>query len=380
MYTGLLKSGGSGVIMIRVDVKYLKGNEILAVPVVIDPELILIQSDTELKEEYIEKLKEFDIDHVYVKETTRNGYIIDTENDHVAEKKKENKIYRIDETADKSRNIVAGILERHIYKHNEDLKVIGEAAQNIIDSVLSNSDVLTNITEIRNVSTDMYTHCINVCSLSTVLAIKLKMTDKQVRNVAMGAILHDIGLKYIQVPYENISLDDMSNKDLLEYKKHTIYGYSSVEDVDWLSDTSKEIILLHHENVRGTGFPFQQRNGKLKAEVRLVSVCDDFDSLISGIGNRKMKIYEAIEYIKVHTGIEYDATIANKLLESVAVYPVGINVLTNEGEIGVVVRQNKEVTDRPVIKMLRHADGTPYKENVEKDLLKCLTLFIIDTL
>ena len=258
--------------------------------------------------------------------------------------------------------------------------MIGEAAENIIDSVLSDSDVLTNVTEIRNVSTDMYTHCINVCSLSTILAIKLKMTEKQVRNVAMGAILHDIGLKYIQVPYENISIQDMSYKDLLEYKKHTIYGYSSVQDVDWLSDTSKEIILLHHENVKGTGFPFQQRNGKLKAEVRLVSVCDDFDSLISGIGNRKMKIYEAIEYIKVHTGMEYDATIANKLLESVAVYPVGMNVLTNEGEIGVVVRQNKEVTDRPVIKMLRHADGTDYEKPVEKDLLKHLTVFIVDTL
>ena len=225
------------------------------------------------------------------------------------------------------------------------------------------------MTEIRNVSTDMYTHCINVCSLSTILALKLKMTERQVHNVALGAILHDIGLKYIRVPYENISIEDMNYRDLLEYKKHTIYGYSSVEKEEWLSDTAKEIILLHHENVKGTGFPFQQRNGKLKAEVRLVSVCDDFDSLVSGIGNRKMKIYEAIEYIKVHTG-----------MESVAVYPVGMNVMTNEGEIGVVVRQNREVTDRPVIRMLRYADGTDYKEEVEKDLLKYLTVFIVDTL
>jgi len=54
--------------------------------------------------------------------------------------------------------------------------------------------------------------------------------------------------------------------------------------------------------------------------------------------------------------------------------------MTNEGEIGVVVRQNREVTDRPVIRMLRYADGTDYKEEVEKDLLKYLTVFIVDTL
>lgn len=79
------------------------------------------------------------------------------------------------------------------------------------------------MTEIRNVSTDMYTHCINVCSLSTILALKLKMTDRQVHNVALGAILHDIGLKYIRVPYENISIEDMNYRDLLNIKAYHLW-------------------------------------------------------------------------------------------------------------------------------------------------------------
>lgn len=36
--------------------------------------------------------------------------------------------------------------------------------------------------------------------------------------MALGAILHVIGLKYIRVPYENISIEDMNYRDLLEYK------------------------------------------------------------------------------------------------------------------------------------------------------------------
>ena len=42
--------------MIRVDVKDLKGDEILAVPVMSASDTVLVQSDTELKEEYIQKL------------------------------------------------------------------------------------------------------------------------------------------------------------------------------------------------------------------------------------------------------------------------------------------------------------------------------------
>lgn len=359
----------SGIVMKEVFVDDLKGTEILAVPVITESNVVLIQSDTILKQEYIDKLKEHNQLLVYVKDDIANTTADGTRH-----------IFNIDDTINRTQEIVGKVLDRHIYKRNSDLSIIGEAAEEIIDSVISDPDVINSMTEIRNISTDLYTHCINVCSLSTVMALKLKMTKKQVKNIAMGAILHDIGLKYIQAPYIDVSEDELSPKDELEYKKHTIYGYSSIQDENWISDISKEIILLHHENIDGTGFPFQHNGTKLKMEIRIVSVCDEFDSLISGIGNKQLKMYQAIEYMKVHAEREYDGAIVKKLLESVAVYPVGMQVLTNENEVGEVIRQNKDVADRPVMKMVRHSDGSPYTEYVEKDLLKYLTVFIIDIL
>lgn len=359
----------SGIVMKEVFVDDLKGTEILAVPVITESNVVLIQSDTILKQEYIDKLKEHNQLLVYVKDDIANTTADGTRH-----------IFNIDDTINRTQEIVGKVLDRHIYKRNSDLSIIGEAAEEIIDSVISDPDVINSMTEIRNISTDLYTHCINVCSLSTVMALKLKMTKKQVKNIAMGAILHDIGLKYIQAPYIDVSEDELSPKEELEYKKHTIYGYSSIQDENWISDISKEIILLHHENIDGTGFPFQHNGSKIKMEIRIVSVCDEFDSLISGIGNKQLKMYQAIEYMKVHAEREYDGAIVKKLLESVAVYPVGMQVLTNENEVGEVIRQNKDVADRPVMKMVRHSDGSPYTEYVEKDLLKYLTVFIIDIL
>ena len=208
-------------------------------------------------------------------------------------------IYKVEETTNNSRKVVKNVLEKHIYKHNQDLKILGLEAERIIESVLSEPEVINNITEIRNLSTDMYTHCINVCSLSTIMALRLKMSDKQVKNVSMGAMLHDIGLRYIKTPYMNTNETYMNTKDAIEYKKHTIFGYSSVQDEDWIPDIAKEIILLHHERIDGKGYPFSHKGDKLKMEVKLVSLCDDFDSLISGVGNPKLKIYEAIEYLSL---------------------------------------------------------------------------------
>lgn len=398
--------------MKKVKVKSLKGNEILALPIVTDGGKVLIHADVELKPELINRAIRLGIKSLYIKDYPEevinkenyNHIVISSEDDYddvynegqdvsdsecadVKNEKKteynnkyiENHIYKVEETAINSRTIIKNVLEKHIYRHNSDLKIIGEQAEKIIESVIEEPEVITNITEMRNISTDMYTHCINVCALSTIMALRLKMSEKQVRNISIGAILHDIGLRYIKVPYMNTNETYMNVKDALEYKKHTIFGYSSLQDEGWIPDIAKEIILLHHERIDGKGYPFQHKGDKIKTEVKLVSLCDDFESLISGVGSPKLKIYEAIEYIKANQGIKYDATITDKLLESVAVYPVGINVITSEGEMGVVVRQNHKFTDRPVIRMLKHADGSQYKDDVEKDLMEYLTLFIVDT-
>lgn len=398
--------------MKKVKVKSLKGNEILALPIVTDGGTVLIHADVELKPELINRAIRLGIKSLYIKDYPEevinkenyNHIVISSEDDYddvynegqdvsdsecadVKNEKKteynnkyiENHIYKVEETAINSRTIIKNVLEKHIYRHNSDLKIIGEQAEKIIESVIEEPEVITNITEMRNISTDMYTHCISVCALSTIMALRLKMSEKQVRNISIGAILHDIGLRYIKVPYMNTNETYMNVKDALEYKKHTIFGYSSLQDEGWIPDIAKEIILLHHERIDGKGYPFQHKGDKIKTEVKLVSLCDDFESLISGVGSPKLKIYEAIEYIKANQGIKYDATITDKLLESVAVYPVGINVITSEGEMGVVVRQNHKFTDRPVIRMLKHADGSQYKDDVEKDLMEYLTLFIVDT-
>ncbi len=398
--------------MKKVKVKSLKGNEILALPIVTDGGTVLIHADVELKPELINRAIRLGIKSLYIKDYPEevinkenyNHIVISSEDDYddvynegqdvsdsecadVKNEKKteynnkyiENHIYKVEETAINSRTIIKNVLEKHIYRHNSDLKIIGEQAEKIIESVIEEPEVITNITEMRNISTDMYTHCINVCALSTIMALRLKMSEKQVRNISIGAILHDIGLRYIKVPYMNTNETYMNVKDALEYKKHTIFGYSSLQDEGWIPDIAKEIILLHHERIDGKGYPFQHKGDKIKTEVKLVSLCDDFESLISGVGSPKLKIYEAIEYIKANQGIKYDATMTDKLLESVAVYPVGINVITSEGEMGVVVRQNHKFTDRPVIRMLKHADGSQYNDDVEKDLMEYLTLFIVDT-
>ena len=59
-----------------------------------------------------------------------------------------------------------------------------------------------------------------------------------------------------------------------------------------------------------------------------------------------------------------------------AVYPAGTQVMTNEGELAVVISQNKDFQDRPVIRILKDKDGRDVEGEVIKDLLKIHNIFI----
>lgn len=61
-----------------------------------------------------------------------------------------------------------------------------------------------------------------------------------------------------------------------------------------------KMVLSHHENMAGTGFPMKQKNKEL--ECRIIQACDAFDSLISGMECKRICVQEAINQIKENNG------------------------------------------------------------------------------
>ena len=156
--------------------------------------------------------------------------------------------------------------------------------------------------------------------------------------------------------------------------KHPVYGYSSLKDEGWISELSKSIILYHHERLDGSGFPLHTKD--IPFECRIVNVCDAFDEMICGITCKRVKIYQAIEYLKNFRGKLFDEKIVDAFLKFTAVYPAGTKVLTNEGETAVVLAQNKDFQDRPVIRIIKDKNGNVVTKEVIKDLVKVHNIFI----
>ncbi len=183
-------------------------------------------------------------------------------------------------------------------------------------------------------------------------ALKLKLSKERVHDIAVGSLLHDLGLRYMTISYQNQNIDSLSKVEQSEYMKHPVYGYSAVKNENWISGIGKSIILFHHERIDGSGYPLKAK--EIPYEAAIVGACDAFDEMICGIGCRRIKVYEAVEYMKIYKENRFPKEIVDALLQFTAVYPAGSTVLLTNGQIGKVVRQNKEFSDRPVIELKNH--------------------------
>lgn len=337
----------------------ITGNEILARPIMTEDYQELLSEGSRIKKEYIPKLQELGITEIFIKDE-----IVDAES-LVILKEEVNKTCR---------QKVQDIISKHTYRNSEDMIEISNTADHIITNILEEEKVVEQIYDIKERSADIYEHSISTCTLATLVSLKLHMPIDVVHDIGVGCLLHDLGLRYVTVEFDNISLDSMSERDLAEFKKHPIYGYSAVKNEEWLSKCSKEIILCHHERMDGSGYPLHAT--EISMQTKIASVCDFFDEHISGIGCERLKVYEVVEYLKTFKNVYFDEKVVDVLLEFTAVYPSGSKVLTNEGETAIVIRQNKHFPERPVLQMIADKDGNTIETIVVKDLLEYNNIFI----
>lgn len=345
--------------MILKNIDECVGNEVLGRALMTWDYQIILPEGAVLREDYIDKLRELGIQEVWVKEEDQTSHEIVILKSEIENSVKEK---------------VKDILERHTYQHNEELVELSHTADNIISTILEEEYVVEKVFDIKQRSSDIYEHSISICSLAILTALKMNVDKNIIHDIGVSCLLHDIGLRYTTIEFNDQELELLNENEQSEYKKHPVYGYTALRNEDWISELTKNIILCHHERLDGSGYPLHKTD--LPVECRIVNICDVFDEMICGIGYKRIKVYEAIEYLKNYKDIKFDGNIVDIFLGFTAVYPAGTHVLTNEGEIGVVVSQNKEFQERPIIKIIKDKNGNLVKEDVMKDLVKVHNVFI----
>lgn len=243
-----------------------------------------------------------------------------------------------------------------IHKQVEDLsKVLND----IIDEMISQKGALINLVDIKSMDNYTYEHSVNVIILSLTLGIQLNMSRDKLFNLAMGAMMHDIGKVFVpkEILQKNGKLND---QEFAIVKEHPLKGYEYLKDSTDISPTSRIIALQHHEKVDGTGYPGGIKGDRIHEFAKIAAIADVYDALTSDRPYRMaMTPNEAIEYLMGGAGRHFDFRMVNAFVKNIVPYPIGTLVRLSNGNVGVIEEVFQNYPLRPRVKVFR--DGNPKK-------------------
>jgi len=132
-------------------------------------------------------------------------------------------------------------------------------------------------------SSDRYTkgHSIRVADYATQVAIKLGLNDSQVENVRVAALLHDIGKVRIGSDLIQKATSVAIEEKEVAYTK-TVEGSRFLNALGGVLNKAMPLVTRYHKLMLGDIRLKPKETEELPIEVRIISVCDTFDSLMMG--------------------------------------------------------------------------------------------------
>lgn len=126
---------------------------------------------------------------------------------------------------------------------------------------------------------DLCGHLRRVGKLAGVLANRADYPAADVELITAGACLHDIGKLSIS-EYLLYKPARLTAAEFALVARHSEFGVDLLAPLD-LDSRISDIVLYHHENYDGTGYPNGLAGDEIPPFARIVRICDCFDALTS---------------------------------------------------------------------------------------------------
>ncbi len=251
---------------------------------------------------------------------------------------------------------------------------VKRAVQSIVDQVLNNETSMMGMTALREYDDYTFTHCVNVCIFSVVLGQKLGLDKRQLFELGLGALFHDIGKMRVDPAITN-KTDPLTDAEFRAMQQHTTEGLLALFNMHGFGEVPFRAMLMayeHHMKRDLSGYPKNQRPRRPTLFSRIVAVADGFDAATT------QRVYmdgawrpeDALQEMRDNPKRGYDPLLVKAMINVTGIFPVGTLVILDTYEMAVVTGANPDPTKihQPLIKIIYDASGMPITEPITVNL------------
>ena len=243
------------------------------------------------------------------------------------------------------------------------LKKIKRVVQGIVDQILNEETSLLGLTTIRDYDEYTFTHSVNVCIFSVALGRRLGLGKRQLYDLGLAALFHDVGKS--RVPLEVLNkVEQLSDNDWRFIAAHpwmgllTLFQLRGHQELPYRAMT---VAYEHHMKCDLTGYPKNVRPRALSIFSKIVAVADGFDAATS----RRSYQTDPLSPAAVLAGMRdnprrgFDSVVVKAFINLLGIYPVGTLVVLDTFELAIVhsANPNPEAVSRPVVRVVSDERG-----------------------
>jgi putative nucleotidyltransferase with HDIG domain len=240
-------------------------------------------------------------------------------------------------------------INQNLYSRPQEcVKAATQLITKMAASILIDKDLAIHAMNDKVAGEEVYFHSLNVSVLAMMLAKEMDLGKAEIALIGMGALFHDIGKT--RVPDKILrKLDPLTPAEANFLAEHPRYGEEIARTMK-LPAPVIDIILHHHENMDGTGYPDHQDEKSISRLARIVAIANVFDNLCNHANPAKsMTPYEAVSIMFTKHRKQFDPAALSVFIHCMGVYPPGTVVRLCDDIWGMVVSVNVHQPLKPVV-------------------------------
>lgn len=350
--------------MHRITLDEIKPGMYLLRPLLSDDGKVLLHEGIEIKERYIQYLRKQGLTTLFVGDPEN---IIGLEEDFYDAKHRKQAI-----------DVARDVVERFRVGKGINLERVKHFIGGLIDRLGQSPQNMNFFLDIRRKEEYIYAHSINTCVLSIMTGMAIGYDTKQLDDLGLAAMLHDVGKTKFSRHLALQFPDSLTKKEREEYRRHTYYSLEILRDSPGLSVNVINACFQHHERWNGSGYPIGLKSDAISEYAQIISIADAYERLITGLPHRRpVSVYYAVAILNKAAGEYFSPAIVDKFNQNIAIYPIGRTVWLSTRQSGTILGVGINSKTTPVVRILDDG-GKATSQVVELDLRKNPDLFILD--
>ncbi len=159
-----------------------------------------------------------------------------------------------------------------------------------------------------------------IAAIAVRMATELGLPDPEVERIRVAALLHDVGK--LAVPEQILEKPGpLSAEEWQKVVQHPRIGQAIIERVTTLGDAGA-IILHHHEQFAGHGYPYGLRGSDIPLGARIVAIADAYDAMVRDRPYRRAIGHAAaVDELRQYAQVQFDPQLVDLFCDLYAERP-----------------------------------------------------------